>query len=132
MDRDRDYAALLREVGPQLWRAIFAYSGGRREVADDAVGEAFARAIESDGHAISPDERSWASGATWSPDGPWIAYVDGSVRIVVMRVDGSNRRTLSVSPGEDEIIKPSWGSAARSREPLGSAGEILSSPAPRH
>lgn len=54
MDQDRDYAALYREVGPQLWRAIFAYSGGRREVADDAVGEAFARAIESDGHIRRP------------------------------------------------------------------------------
>lgn len=47
-ERARDYAALYREVGPQLWRAILVYSGGRREVADDAVGEAFARAIESD------------------------------------------------------------------------------------
>lgn len=36
-------------MGPQLWRAILVYAGGRREVADDAVGEAFARAIESDG-----------------------------------------------------------------------------------
>ena len=47
--RERDYEALYREVGPQLWRAIFAYSGGRRDVADDAVGEAFVRAMESDG-----------------------------------------------------------------------------------
>ena len=64
---------------------------------------------------ISPDERSWSSGATWSPDGRWIAYVDNSVAIVVMRVDGSNRRTLSVNPGEDEIIGPSWGAAAPSQ-----------------
>lgn len=49
IERERDYAALYREVGPQLWRAILVYSGGRREIADDAVGEAFARAIESDG-----------------------------------------------------------------------------------
>jgi DNA-directed RNA polymerase specialized sigma24 family protein len=49
IERQRDYAALYREVGPQLWRAILVYAGGRREVADDAVGEAFARAIESDG-----------------------------------------------------------------------------------
>lgn len=45
---ERDYSALYREIGPQLWRAILVYAGGRREVADDAVGEAFARAIESD------------------------------------------------------------------------------------
>jgi hypothetical protein len=49
IERERDYAALYREVGPQLWRAILVYTGGRREVADDAVGEAFARAMESDG-----------------------------------------------------------------------------------
>jgi RNA polymerase sigma-70 factor (ECF subfamily) len=54
MEHDRDYAVLYREVGPQLWRAIYAYSGGRREVADDAVGEAFARAIESDGRIRRP------------------------------------------------------------------------------
>jgi RNA polymerase sigma-70 factor, ECF subfamily len=45
---ERDYTALYREIGPQLWRAVLAYAGGRREVADDAVGEAFARAIERD------------------------------------------------------------------------------------
>lgn len=48
IERERDYAALYREIGPQLWRAILVYAGGRREVADDAVGEAFARAMESD------------------------------------------------------------------------------------
>lgn len=30
------------------------YAGGRREVADDAVGEAFARAIESEGVIRNP------------------------------------------------------------------------------
>lgn len=54
IERERDYAALYREVGPQLWRAILVYAGGRREVADDAVGEAFARAIESDGAIRRP------------------------------------------------------------------------------
>jgi RNA polymerase sigma-70 factor (ECF subfamily) len=49
-----DYAALYRKVGPRLWRAIFAYSGGRRDVADDAVGEAFARAMESRTRIRSP------------------------------------------------------------------------------
>jgi RNA polymerase sigma-70 factor (ECF subfamily) len=40
-----DFDAIWREAGPGIWRAIYAYSGGRREVADDAVAEAFARAI---------------------------------------------------------------------------------------
>jgi RNA polymerase sigma-70 factor (ECF subfamily) len=36
-----------RDHGAQLWRGIYAFSGGRRDIADDAVAEAFARALES-------------------------------------------------------------------------------------
>lgn len=54
MEPERDYALLYRQVAPRLWRAILAYSGGRRDVADDAVGEAFVRAIESDGQIRRP------------------------------------------------------------------------------
>jgi RNA polymerase sigma-70 factor, ECF subfamily len=53
----RDYAALYQEVGPALWRAIYAFSGGKRDVADDAVAEAFARAIQHDRAIRQP--RSW-------------------------------------------------------------------------
>jgi RNA polymerase sigma-70 factor (ECF subfamily) len=48
------YADLYREIAPQLWRAIFAYTGGRADVADDAVGEAFVRAIENGERIRSP------------------------------------------------------------------------------
>jgi RNA polymerase sigma-70 factor (ECF subfamily) len=54
VERERDYASLWCEIGPQLWRAILVYSGGRREIADDAVGEAFVRAIESNGAIRRP------------------------------------------------------------------------------
>jgi len=37
---------LYRSTAPRLWRAIYAYAGGRRQVAEDAVAEAFALAIE--------------------------------------------------------------------------------------
>ena len=40
-----DYDAIWRESGATLWRAVYAYSGGRRDVADDAVAEAFARVM---------------------------------------------------------------------------------------
>jgi RNA polymerase sigma-70 factor (ECF subfamily) len=40
-----DFDAIWREAGPAIWRAIYTYSGGRREIADDAVAEAFARAM---------------------------------------------------------------------------------------
>jgi Tol biopolymer transport system component len=61
--------------------------------------------------AISPAEKTWAAGATWSPDGEWIAYVDNNHALVVMRPNGADRRTLSIDPGEDEIIGPSWGAS---------------------
>lgn len=37
---------VYREHGAQLWRGVYAYSGGREDIADDAVAEAFARALE--------------------------------------------------------------------------------------
>jgi RNA polymerase sigma-70 factor (ECF subfamily) len=54
LDRARDVAGLYREIAPRLWRAVYAYSGGRRSIADDAVAEAFARLIESDGAVRRP------------------------------------------------------------------------------
>ena len=53
-DEGRDFDAIWRDIGPTLWRAILAYSGGRRDVADDAVAEAFARAIERDRQIHEP------------------------------------------------------------------------------
>jgi RNA polymerase sigma-70 factor (ECF subfamily) len=41
-----DFEEIWRETGPAVWRAVLAFSGGRRDVADDAVAEAFARAIQ--------------------------------------------------------------------------------------
>jgi RNA polymerase sigma factor (sigma-70 family) len=35
-----------RKYGLQIWRGVLTYTGGRREIADDAVAEAFARALE--------------------------------------------------------------------------------------
>jgi RNA polymerase sigma-70 factor (ECF subfamily) len=54
MPRDRDYASIWEEVGPTLWRALYAYTGGRREIADDAVAEAFALVMEHDGEVRDP------------------------------------------------------------------------------
>jgi RNA polymerase sigma-70 factor (ECF subfamily) len=49
-----DYDAIWRESGATLWRSVYAYAGGRREVADDAVAEAFARAMARDGEVRDP------------------------------------------------------------------------------
>ena len=49
-----DYDAIWRADGPTLWRAVYAFSGGRRDVADDAVAEAFARAMARDADVRDP------------------------------------------------------------------------------
>lgn len=41
-----------REWGTQLWRGIYAFSDGRADIADDAVAEAFARALEPQQRAV--------------------------------------------------------------------------------
>jgi RNA polymerase sigma-70 factor (ECF subfamily) len=43
-----------REHGPTIWRAVYVYAGGRRDIADDAVAEAFARAMEQPNPIKSP------------------------------------------------------------------------------
>jgi RNA polymerase sigma factor (sigma-70 family) len=53
-DRPREYEAIWRDVSPRLWRAVFAYTGGRREITDDVVVEAFARTMERDGDVRDP------------------------------------------------------------------------------
>ncbi len=54
MEAPRDYDAIWRESGPTIWRAVYAYAGGNREVADDAVAEAFARAMARDADVRDP------------------------------------------------------------------------------
>jgi RNA polymerase sigma-70 factor, ECF subfamily len=49
-----DYEQVFRDAAPGLWRTIFAFSAGQRRVADDAVAEAFARALERAGQIRDP------------------------------------------------------------------------------
>jgi hypothetical protein len=53
-----------RAFGQDLWRAIYVFSGGAREIAEDAVAEAFVRA----GSRVGPSESS-GPGSTASPSG---------------------------------------------------------------
>jgi len=54
MPSRHDYERIFKEDGPTLWRTVYAYAAGRRQVADDAVAEAFARAIRHDGQIRRP------------------------------------------------------------------------------
>lgn len=53
-DGERDLELLYRDAAPQLWRAIYGFAGGRRHLAEDAVAEAFARALEHERHIREP------------------------------------------------------------------------------
>jgi RNA polymerase sigma-70 factor (ECF subfamily) len=108
MTRERhDLATVYRDLGPQLWRSLFAYSGGRREIADDAVAEAFARAIESDGRIRDPypwlyrtafriaaaelrrERRSGELVDTWSEEG-----IPPDVTVALRRLSPSQRAAV--------------------------------------
>lgn len=43
-----DFARIFLEDGPGVWRTVYAFTGGRPDVAEEAVAEAFARAIAHD------------------------------------------------------------------------------------
>jgi RNA polymerase sigma-70 factor, ECF subfamily len=51
---EHDFDEIWRESSRVVWRAVYAFTGGHREVADDAVAEAFARAIGRDGEIRDP------------------------------------------------------------------------------
>lgn len=56
LDDDLGFDALYAEVGPRLWRAILAYTGGKRDLTDDVVAEAFARTLERGAFVRRPDD----------------------------------------------------------------------------
>lgn len=55
MKNAHDYDAIWRGSGAAIWRAIYAYAGGRRDVADDAVAEAFARMMARGAEVREPE-----------------------------------------------------------------------------
>jgi RNA polymerase sigma-70 factor (ECF subfamily) len=52
--------AVYREQGARLWRALLAYSGDR-DVADEALGEAFAQAARRGDELRAPDRWIWTA-----------------------------------------------------------------------
>src|SRR5438270_10381879 len=54
----RDIEAVYREHGRRLWWAVLAYAGDR-EIASDAVAEAFAQALRAAGGIRSPVDWVW-------------------------------------------------------------------------
>jgi RNA polymerase sigma-70 factor (ECF subfamily) len=55
VDGSEGFDELYRRAGPRLWRAVLAYTGGRRDLTDDVVAEAFARTLERGSSVRAPE-----------------------------------------------------------------------------
>lgn len=83
---EHDFELLFRRDGPGVWRTIYAFTGGRRHVAEEAVAEAFARAIAHAGGIRDPV--------------PWIYRT-------AFRLAGEElRRERHHAPAEDSTVDP--------------------------
>jgi Tol biopolymer transport system component len=65
-------------------------------------------ATGGDVSAITPERDRWIEGATWSPDGEWIAFQDDYRTIAIVRPDGSDRREIELGYA---VVGLSWGVA---------------------
>jgi len=88
-DAGHDFERVYREAGPDLWRALFAFSGGRQEIASDAMDEAFARALEHSSTIRSPV--------------PWLYRTAFRVALEELRRE---RRTPPEPAGLDPLVEP--------------------------
>ena len=105
-------------LGPVDWSpdgATLVFTGGPTlfdEQQTNGIIHAGVLLVPADGGAVRdlPSGQD-ATGATWSPDGELIAFVEGDTSLVVMRPDGTDQHAVRIDPGEDSIIGPSWGVA---------------------
>jgi RNA polymerase sigma-70 factor (ECF subfamily) len=91
-----DLEAIYRDHSAALWRSVFAYTAGRREVADDVVAEAFARALASGGQIRYPV--------------PWLFRVAFRLAAAEMKQDGKRGELAEVpvtaaSPGTEGLTE---------------------------
>jgi len=84
---EHDLAELFRAEAPTVWRALYAFTGGRREIADDALAEAFARAL-----AHAPEIREPLA---------WVYRVSFRLAAEELR-----RQRRNAGPPVDEVIDP--------------------------
>ena len=93
-----EFSRLFREDCPRVWRAVYAYTGCRREIAEDAVAEAFARAMERAETIESPV--------------PWI------LRTAVRFAREELRRERRQRPSETEALTEHEGVSPEERQDL--------------
>jgi RNA polymerase sigma-70 factor (ECF subfamily) len=85
---------VFRDTAPRLWHTILAFSGGRRDLADDAVAEAFARAIEHAPMIRNPE--------------PWLYRV--ALNVVARELKRTSR--LTSLDGAEDVSAPISGGAS--------------------
>ena len=64
-DEAHDFDALFRDAGSGVFRTLNAYTGGRRDIAEEAMAEAFARAIASSGTIRDPVAWIYRTASGW-------------------------------------------------------------------
>ena len=79
-----DYDALFRDARPALWRTLYGFTGGRADIADDAVAEAFARALRRTDSIREPV--------------PWIYRT--AFRIAAAELRRDSRTSIEVEAGQ--------------------------------
>lgn len=85
---------VFRDAAPRLWHTMLAYTGGRRDLADDAVAEAFARAIEYAGTIRNPE--------------PWLYRV--ALNVIAREMRRASR--LTSMEGVDQLTVATSGSGS--------------------
>jgi RNA polymerase sigma-70 factor, ECF subfamily len=91
-----DLEAIYRDHSAALWRSVFAYTAGRREVADDVVAEAFARALAGEAQIRDPL--------------PWLFRVAFRLAAAEMKQDGKRGElteapVTAASPGAEGLTE---------------------------
>ena len=90
-----NYEQVFQDTAPGLWRTIYAFAAGRRAVADDAVAEAFARALERAGQIRDPV--------------PWLYRTAFRLAAEDLRRE---RREPELEPEQDQAVASAAGLAA--------------------
>jgi RNA polymerase sigma factor (sigma-70 family) len=109
-DREQEVERLYRTDGDRLWRALVAYCGNR-DVADDAVSEAFAQVLAR-GEAIR-DTRAWVWRATFR-------IAAGNLKSALVPIDASSEPTYEMPEPILDVVR-----ALRTLSPNQRAAVIL-------
>lgn len=108
MDEEQGFDELYRQAGPRLWRAVLAYTGGRRELTDDVVAEAFARTLERAASIRAPEPYlyrvAFRLAASELRRSPTVAHVPDSASILDPELSELFDALRTLSPGQRAAV----------------------------